>query len=63
MDGMEYCDDCGEELGIPDSQGFLITRFVVEKLPTNIDSANVGESAILCKKCYESIFGEIEHND
>lgn len=40
-----YCDHCGlENANCP-----------VRTLPVDIDSANAGESAILCASCYDEI--------
>ena len=44
-----WCDDCGDEL--PDG-----TACVWAELPADIESANQGESAILCAEC-ESLYG------
>ena len=43
-----YCDDCGENLAACDS-------YPIERLPRRVWSANVGESAILCKQCYRKV--------
>jgi hypothetical protein len=45
-----FCDHCGEEVD-PDNS---TETFWVSELPVDIDSANAGESAVLCKLCYES---------
>ena len=42
---VQYCDDCCDVLGLH------IIVFAV--LPFNVSSANKGESAILCKTCYD----------
>jgi hypothetical protein len=46
----EYCDDCGCHL-------HLAARCVVESLPCDIASANEGESATLCRRCYSIVTG------
>jgi hypothetical protein len=43
---MEYCDNCGAPLPTVND------RFVVAELPCDIESANKGESAVLCKMCH-----------
>ena len=43
-----YCDDCGDKLA-KGSENW------VSKLPANIASANAGESAVLCKKCFDKV--------
>ena len=45
MKNKDYCDHCGKI--IPTGKAYAVSS-----LPVNIDSANVGESAILCKACY-----------
>ncbi len=45
LEEVEYCDNCGDEIK-------LENRFIITTLPCNIDSANEGESATLCKQCY-----------
>jgi hypothetical protein len=40
-----YCDNCGEPM--LDKQALWI-----EELPIDVDSANAGESAVLCKACF-----------
>lgn len=40
-----YCDDCGD----PDA------THPVSVLPVNVASANKGESAVLCEKCYAKV--------
>jgi hypothetical protein len=42
-----YCDDCGERV-------FMNSRYNVPILPVDITSANAGESAVLCRKCWET---------
>lgn len=41
----EYCDHCGDALKANDTHVF-------EKLPSDVASANKGESACLCGSCY-----------
>lgn len=48
MKNKDYCDHCGKV--IPTGKAYAVSS-----LPVNIDSANVGESAILCKACYFEI--------
>lgn len=48
---MEYCDDCGCRL-------YPAARCVIESLPCDISSANVGESATLCRRCYGIVSGK-----
>lgn len=48
---MQYCDNCGDELSVFNSDNYYISELI-----TNIDSANKGESAVLCKKCYYNIY-------
>ena len=43
---MNYCDDCGEELGNGKGNPFT-------ELPFDVASANEGESAIICDECLE----------
>ena len=45
MKDKDYCDHCGKV--IPTGKAYAVSR-----LPVDIDSANVGESAILCGDCY-----------
>jgi hypothetical protein len=45
MKDKDYCDHCGKV--IPAGRAYAIAR-----LPVDIDSANAGESAILCGDCY-----------
>ena len=49
-----FCDDCGELLPTEDEQ------YPVESLPVNIESANAGESAVLCQDCRQRIKKEGE---
>lgn len=45
-----YCDnDCGKKM-IIDSE-----KFYISALPCDIQTANKGESACLCKKCFKKI--------
>ena len=60
----EYCDNCGELVYKDD--GMLITggceqneRCVVTTLPCDINSANEGESATLCKGCFDMIMRKV----
>jgi hypothetical protein len=46
----EYCDDCGYRV-------YPKARCVVESLPRDIASANAGESATLCRRCYSIVTG------
>ena len=46
MKDKEYCDNCGETLTKE-------TRNVVPSLSRDIESANKGESAVLCHTCYQ----------
>jgi hypothetical protein len=48
---VEYCDDCGEMV----FNGRVDLRYVVTALPANVASANVGESATLCKDCWDNL--------
>ena len=48
MKNKDYCDHCGKV--IPTRKSYAVSNLLV-----NIDSANVGESAILCKACYFEI--------
>lgn len=45
----EYCDHCAARL-IPGRQGKAVSV-----LPVNVGSANKGESATLCKKCFHFV--------
>ena len=45
MKDKDYCDHCGKV--IPTGKAYAVAR-----LPVDIDSANAGESAILCVECY-----------
>jgi hypothetical protein len=47
----EYCDDCGCRV-------YPKARCVVESLPCDIASANEGESATLCRRCYGIVTGQ-----
>ena len=47
----EYCDDCGCRV-------YPKARCVVESLPCDIVSANEGESATLCRRCYGIVTGQ-----
>ena len=46
---MQYCDDCGCELATREE------RVVVPSLSRDIESANKGESAVLCLICYMEV--------
>lgn len=46
---IEYCDECGL---LADRDG---PPNYISELPVNIDSANKGESAVLCKVCFEAL--------
>lgn len=43
---IQYCDNCAEPLP------YIDDRYIVPELPCDIASANEGESAVLCLKCY-----------
>jgi hypothetical protein len=44
-----FCDnDCGAEFTSNEA-------YFVEKLPCNVKTANKGESAVLCKYCYDNL--------
>lgn len=45
---MFFCDDCGRKIRSTES-------FVYGNLPCDIDSANAGESAVVCHACNEKI--------
>jgi len=45
---MFFCDDCGRKIRSADS-------FIYGELPCDIDSANAGESAVVCHACNEKI--------
>jgi hypothetical protein len=45
-----FCDDCGDEI-------LTTNSYAVSELPMDIDSANEGESATLCYKCFFRMFG------
>tara|TARA_Y100000310_G_scaffold290417_1_gene317580 strand:+ start:65 stop:250 length:186 start_codon:yes stop_codon:yes gene_type:complete len=51
----EYCDNCGELV----YKGGQNERCVVTTLPCDIDSANEGESATLCKECFDMIMRKV----
>jgi len=40
-----YCDNCGE----PGTERMM---YWIETLPMDVDSANAGESAVICKACF-----------
>jgi len=42
-----YCDHCGIPL--------VWEKYYIESLPCDIESANKGESACLCRKCYHQV--------
>lgn len=44
----QYCDHCA---GLLDGREF----FPVRELPVNVSSANEGESAVLCLRCYQAV--------
>jgi hypothetical protein len=48
---VEYCDNCGEMV----FNGRVDLRYNVSCLPANVASANIGESATLCKDCFENL--------
>ena len=48
MNEIQYCDNCG--VVIRPNKGI-----VYGELPFDIESANAGESAIICKKCNETL--------
>ena len=56
-----YCDNCASALGpatcLATAHGLACTlrRHWVEELPLAVDSANAGESAILCAACFEAV--------
>ena len=41
-----YCDDCGDVLGDPGD------IYAFAQVPADVASANAGESAVLCGRCY-----------
>lgn len=45
---MFFCDDCGRKVRSTES-------FIYGNLPCDIDSANAGESAVVCHACNEKI--------
>ena len=45
---MFFCDDCGRKIRSTES-------FIYGNLPCDIDSANAGESAVVCHACNEKI--------
>lgn len=45
MKDKDYCDHCGKV--IPTGRAYAVVR-----LPVDTESANAGESAILCGDCY-----------
>ena len=47
---MIYCDNCGSE----NADNWI------SELPVGVDSANAGESAVLCDTCYRAILPELE---
>lgn len=47
-----YCDDCGEHL-VDDHDQYPVTH-----LPRNVASANKGESAVLCVKCFGKLINQ-----
>jgi hypothetical protein len=50
-DTYEHCDDCGCRV-------YPKARCVVQSLPCDVASANVGESATLCRRCYGIVSGQ-----
>lgn len=44
----ESCDGCGEAV-------YPCTRHAVESLPVDVDAANAGESATLCRCCHDRL--------
>jgi hypothetical protein len=44
-----YCDNCGEK---------LFVGFPHASLPADVESANKGESAVLCLECHEDLIKE-----
>ena len=48
----EYCDNCGRTCEQNE-------RCVVTTLPCDINSANEGESATLCKGCFDMIMRRV----
>ena len=48
MSDPEWCDHCGDELDREE-------RCVIDELPVNVTSANEGESATLCRGCYQAV--------
>jgi len=51
MCNYEHCDSCGCRVNAK-------ARMVVESLPCDVASANVGESATLCRRCYGIVSGK-----
>lgn len=49
-----FCDNCAKSLPR------LQERFVVSQLPCDIDSANEGESAVLCQHCFKHIMEDTD---
>ena len=47
----EHCDSCGCRVNAK-------AKMVVESLPCDVASANVGESATLCRRCYGIVSGK-----
>ena len=50
-DNYEHCDSCGCRV-------YSQARYVVESLPCDVASANVGESATLCRRRYGILSGQ-----
>ena len=56
-----FCDNCGTKLAptvcVKMGHTLLCTlrRHYVSDLPVNVDSANAGESAVLCSACYVAV--------
>lgn len=50
-----YCDNCGDELiGYGDFY-HVATWKVFTSAPVNVDSANAGESAVVCNVCCDEL--------
>lgn len=51
----EYCDACGEEL--------TGARVSYAEMPTDIASANAGESAVICPRCHVALIQKLDESD
>lgn len=62
-----YCDNCGKDLRRTENRGGRLiiseTAWWYDELPFPVDSANEGESAVLCTQCQMKLEKEYTNGD